>query len=313
MADVAVVAHSRKSFGGGLPELRRVLARAGVTNPLWYEVKKSRRAPKYARRAAADGAGVVFVWGGDGTVQRCVDALAGTDTAVAILPAGTANLLASNLGIPHDLAEAVQVGLHGDRRRIDTGSVNGERFAVMAGAGFDARMIADADRGMKDRLGRAAYVVTGIRNLGARRVRATIKVDGKRFFDGKIACVLAANVGEILGGVEAFPRAQPDDGRLELGVVTAGSPIQWARAFTRIALGHPERSPFAKVTRGRKFTIRLDQKMPFELDGGARPAREKLRIKVHPGSVTICVPPAVPRPGDAGDQSAGSAHSDGPE
>ena len=58
---------------------------------------------------------MVFVWGGDGTVQRCIDAVAGTDTAVAILPAGTANLLAANLGIPHDLAEAVRVGLHGDR------------------------------------------------------------------------------------------------------------------------------------------------------------------------------------------------------
>ena len=135
MADVAVVAHSRKSLGGGLPELRQLLARAGVTNPSWYEVKKSRRAPRYARKAAADGAGVVFVWGGDGTVQRCIDALARTDTAVAILPAGTANLLASNLSIPRDLPEAVQIGLHGDRRRLDTGSVNGERFAVMAGAG----------------------------------------------------------------------------------------------------------------------------------------------------------------------------------
>ena len=165
MADVAVVAHSRKSFGGGLPELRRILAAEGVTDPLWYEVKKSRRAPKYARRAAAKGADVLFVWGGDGTVQRCIDAVAGTDTAVAILPAGTANLLAENLGVPRHLAEAVQVGLHGDRRRLDTGSVNGERFMVMAGAGFDARMISDADRGTKDRLGRAAYIATGVRNL----------------------------------------------------------------------------------------------------------------------------------------------------
>jgi len=293
MAHVAVVAHSGKTFGGGLPELRRVLAREGVTEPLWYEVEKSRSAPKCARRAAAAGAGVVFVWGGDGTVQRCVDALAGTETAVAILPAGTANLLASNLGIPADVDQAVRVGLHGDRRRLDTGSVNGERFAVMAGAGFDARMIADADRGMKDRLGRAAYVVTGIRNLGQRRVKATVKVDGKRFFDGKIACVLAANVGEILGGVKAFPRAQPDDGRLEFGVVTAGTPVQWARAFSRIALGHPERSPFARVTRGKKLTIRFDRKTRFELDGGARPASRKLRIKVHPGSVTVCVPEAT--------------------
>jgi diacylglycerol kinase (ATP) len=233
----------------------------------------------------------MFVWGGDGTVQRCIDAVAGTDMAVAILPAGTANLLAANLGVPHDLAEAVQVGLHGDRRRLDTGSVNGERFTVMAGAGFDARMISDADGRMKDRLGRAAYVVTGIRNLAARRVRATVEVDGKRFFTGKVSCVLAANVGKILGGVEAFPQAQPDDGRLELGVVTARNPAQWARTFGRLALGHPERSPFAKVTQGKKFRIRFDQKVRFELDGGARPASKKMRIKVRPGSVTVCVPP----------------------
>jgi diacylglycerol kinase (ATP) len=292
MADVAVVAHSRKSFGGGLPELRRVLALEGVTDPLWFEVKKSRQAPKYARRAAAKGADVVFVWGGDGTVQRCIDAVAGTDTAVAILPAGTANLLASNLNVKPDLTEAVMVGLHGDRRRLDTGSVNGERFAVMAGAGFDARMIADADRGIKDRLGRAAYVITGIKNLRARRVKATIKVDGNRFYTGKVSCVLAANVGKILGGVEAFPQAEPDDGRLELGVVTARNPVQWARTFTELALGHAEQSPFAEVTQGKKFRIRFDRKVVFELDGGARPASKTLRISVHPKSVTVCVPPS---------------------
>ena len=294
MADIAVVAHARKSFGGGLPELRRILAREGVTDPVWYEVKKSRSAPKYARRAVAQGADVVFVWGGDGTVQRCIDAIAGTETAVAIMPAGTANLLAANLNVPHDLAEAVQVGLHGDRRRLDTGSVNGERFAVMAGAGFDARMIADADRGAKDRLGRAAYLVTGIRNLRARRVKATIQVDGKRFFRGKVSCVLTANVGQILGGVEAFPQAEPDNGRLELGVVTARNPIQWARTLGRLALGHPDRSPFAHVTQGKRFRIRFDRKVVFELDGGTRPASKTLRIRVRPNSVTVCVPPRSP-------------------
>src|SRR6202041_4193484 len=103
--------------------------------------------PSCARRAVAEGAEVLFVWGGDGTVQRCINAVAGTGTAVAILPAGAANLLAANLEVPHDLAEAVHVGLHGERRRLDTGSVNGERFTVMAGAGFDARMISDAHRG----------------------------------------------------------------------------------------------------------------------------------------------------------------------
>ena len=290
MAKVAVVAHAQKSFGGGLRELRTVLARDGVTDPLWYEVKKSRHAPEYARRAVAEGADLMFVWGGDGTVQRCIDAVAGTGVVVAILPAGTANLLATNLHVPGDLGAAVRVGLHGDRREIDTGSVNGEHFAVMAGAGFDARMIAGADRGMKDRLGRAAYLYTGARSLFARRVTATVEVDGRRFFEGRASCVLAGNVGQVLGGVEVFPAARPDDGRLELGVVTAGNPVDWARTLGRVALRGAERSPFVEMTAGKSFRIRFDRKLPYELDGGARPAARDLRIEVHPRSFTICVP-----------------------
>jgi diacylglycerol kinase (ATP) len=233
---------------------------------------------------------VMFVWGGDGTVQRCIDAVAGTSTAVAILPAGTANLLAMNLRIPDDLPEAVRIGLHGDRRRLDTGSVNGEHFTVMAGAGFDARMISEAGRGMKDRLGRAAYLYTGIRNLSTRRVKATVDVDGERFFEGRVSCVLAGNVGRVLGGIEAFPQARPDDGLLEFGVVTAKNPAEWARTFSRLALGQAERSPFVEITHGTKVKVRFDRKIPYELDGGARPARRELRIKAQPGSITICVP-----------------------
>jgi diacylglycerol kinase (ATP) len=297
MARVAVVAHAGKSFGGGLAELREVLAREGFTDPLWYEVAKSRKAPKYARRALTQGAEVIFVWGGDGMVQRCIDAVAGAGAVLAILPAGTANLLAANLQVPADLAGAVRVGLHGERRPLDTGSVNSEHFAVMAGAGFDASMIKQAGRGMKDRFGRAAYLYTGARNLGAGRVKAVIEVDGKRFFKGRVSCVLAGNVGKVLGGVEAFHGAQPDDGLLELGVVTAGNAAQWARTLGRVMLGEAERSPFVHVTRGRKFRVRFDRQLPYELDGGARPAARKLRIKVHPASVRICVP------ADAADRS----------
>jgi len=290
MPMVAVVAHAGKSFGGGLGELREVLAREGFADPLWYEVAKSRKAPKYARRALKQGAEVLFVWGGDGTVQRCIDALAGTEAVLAILPAGTANLLAANLGVPDDLTGAVRAGLHGERRVLDTGSVNGEHFAVMAGAGFDARMIKDADRGMKDRIGRAAYVYAGVRNLSARRAKAAITVDGSRFFQGRVSCVLVANVGKVLGGVEAFSGARPDDGLLELGVVTAGNPVEWARTLGRVALGQSEKSPFVEITRGKRFRIRFDRPFPYELDGGARPPVTKMRIKVHPASITVCVP-----------------------
>ncbi len=290
MSAVAVVAHARKSFGGGLGELREALAREGVGDPLWYEVKKSRHAPQYARRAAKDGADLIFVWGGDGTVQRCLDAVAGTGAAVAILPAGTANLLATNMHVPRDLTRAVRVGLHGNRRELDTGSVNGEHFAVMAGAGFDARMIAGTDRAMKDRLGRVAYLSTAARGFSARRVTATVDVDGQRFFKGRASLVLAANVGTILGGVEVFAGAKPDDGLLELGVVTASNAVGWARVLGRVALGSAERSPFVEMTRGRSIRVRFDRKVRYELDGGARPGTRDLRIDVHPRSVTICVP-----------------------
>jgi diacylglycerol kinase (ATP) len=290
VSTVAVVAHARKTFGGGLRELRDVLAREGVTDPLWYEVQKSPRAAKRARRAAAAGADVIFVWGGDGTVQRCLDAVAGTGAVVAILPAGTANLLATNLHVPGDMTGAVRAGLHGNRRELDTGSVNGEHFAVMAGAGFDARMLAGADRAMKDRLGRAAYFLTGARSLSARRVRATVDVDGRRFFEGSASSVLAANVGTVLGGVEVFPAAEPNDGLLELGVVTARNPVDWARAFGRVLLRSAERSPFIEVTRGRSFRIRFDRELPYELDGSVRGTARELRVEVHPRSVTICVP-----------------------
>jgi diacylglycerol kinase (ATP) len=289
MATVAVAAHAGKSFGGGLRELRKVLAREGATEPLWQEVKKSRHAPNRARRAAA-GAELIFVWGGDRTVQRCVDAVAGTGAAVAILPAGTANLLATNLHVPNDLTRAVRVGLRGNRRELDTRPVNGEHFAVMAGAGFDARMISSADRAMKDRMGRVAYIYTAARSVFARRVTATVEVDGHRFFEGRVSLVLVANVGTILSGVEVFTAARPDHGLMEFGVVTVRNPVDWARVFGRVALRGPARSPFVEMTRGRSFRVRFDRKLTYELDGGVRPAARDLRIDVRPRSVTICVP-----------------------
>jgi diacylglycerol kinase (ATP) len=160
----------------------------------------------------------------------------------------------------------------------------------MAGAGLDARMIAGVDRGMKERLGRAAYLYTGATSLFARGARATVEVDGRRFFEGRVSCVLAGNVGKILGGVEVFPAARPDDGLLELGVVTARNPVDWLRTMGRVAAGDAERSPFVEMTAGTSFRVRFDRDLPYELDGGARPAVRDLRIKVHPRSVTICVP-----------------------
>ncbi len=290
MSSVAVVAHRRKTLGGGLRELRAVLERHGVTDPMWFEVPKSKRAPKQVRRAIDAGADLLFVWGGDGMVQRCIDAVVGEPVAVAILPAGTANLLATNLGIPKDLEAAVELGLHGPRRTIDTGIVNGERFAVMAGVGFDALMIRDAGRGLKDRFGRLVYVATGAKHLRTPRFAAHVRIDGITWFEGKAACVLVGNVGTVFGGIEVFPHAAPDSGRLEVGVVTAKGMTQWVRALARTATGRAAQSPFVEVTTAERVRIDLDRAQPIELDGGDRAATKKVKVRIDPQSVTVCVP-----------------------
>ena len=286
---VAVIAHAGKTFGGGLPELRRVLDAEGVRDPLWCEVPKSKKAPPEVERAVAEGAELIFAWGGDGMVQRCVDVLAGTDASLAIIPAGTSNLFATNLGIKKDIEEAVQVGLRGDRRKLDVGRFNGERFAVMAGAGFDAAMIKDAS-GLKDRLGRAAYVVSGTRNLGVESFEAKIKVDGVGWYEGTASCILLGNVGDLFGGIEVFEDARPDDGLLDLGVVTAEGPVEMARTVVRTAVGTAHKSPFARVTKGRSVKVKLDRKVRYELDGGDRSKVKSFKVDVEPGVVTVCVP-----------------------
>jgi diacylglycerol kinase (ATP) len=293
LGEIAVVAHSGKTLQGGLGALRDELASAGIVDPLWFEVPKSKMAPKRVAEALQAGAELVFVWGGDGMVQRCVDAAVGSDATLAIIPAGTANLFASNLGIPKDIRAAVTLGLHGPRRKLDVGRINGEYFAVMGGAGLDALMIRDADGPLKSRLGRAAYVVSGMKNIRASRVETRVRIDGDKWFNGKASCVLVGNVGKVMGDIAAFPDAHPDDGLLEIGVVTAKGLWQWSRTLARTASGKGTSSPFVETARGRKFDVRFAHPIPYEIDGGDRKKVRRLRIKVQPAAVTVCVPEAT--------------------
>lgn len=285
-----MVAHRKKTLGGGLDELRRVITDEGVRDLLWYEVDKSRKAGKRARKARDAGADLIFVWGGDGMVQRCVDALAGSKVPVAIVPAGTANLLAGNLGVPVDLREAVEIGFRGERRRLDLGRIAGEHFAVMAGAGFDGELITGADRSQKERWGKLAYLRTGLAHTGDAPVRMRIRIDGTPWFDGEASCVLLGNVGTITGGIEAFDDARPDDGWLEVGVATAQGALQWARTLGRMAVGRTEDSPFVRVTRARRVRVDVDRPVRYELDGGARGKTRRIKGRVVAGAVTVCVP-----------------------
>jgi diacylglycerol kinase (ATP) len=286
---VAVVAHAGKTVGGGLPELRRTLDEAGVSDPIWTEVPKSKRAPAAVKQALEDGAELLIAWGGDGMVRRCVNALKDTDVPLAIVPAGTSNLFATHLGVERDIGQAVQVALHGDRRRLDVGRFDGERFAVMAGAGFDAAMIKASDD-LKDRLGRAAYVVGGASKLDSEPFEAKIKIDGTRWYEGPASCILIGNVGELFGGIEVFADARPDDGALDVGVLTSEGPVQLVRAAARTAVGSAEKSPFVRVTQARKVRVKLDRKVRYELDGGDRKKVKSFKVKIEPSAITVCVP-----------------------
>ncbi|MEZ0284219.1 MAG: diacylglycerol kinase family protein [Thermoleophilia bacterium] len=286
---VAVVAHSGKSFGGGLSELRAILERRGIDRLRWREVPKSRKAPKQVRKALDWGAELIFVWGGDGMAQRTIDAAAGSDTPLALLPAGTANLLASNLGVPQDIEAAVDIGLEGERRRLDIGRINGEAFAVMAGAGLDALMIADADGGLKDRLGRLGYIWTGLKNVRATPFDATITIEGTRWFKGTATCVLVGNVGELFGGVELFEGSRADDGLLEVGVLTATGVLETVRTVARVAVGSADDAALARTTKAASVRVKMDRKVLYEVDGGDRTKVKSLRVDVEPSAIVVCV------------------------
>lgn len=292
--NATVIAHKRKSLGGGLPELRQVLAEAGIPEPQWYEINKSSQAAQKVRKAVRRGTELLIVWGGDGTVQCCLDALlkadAGSKVTLAIVPTGTANLLASNLGIPKDVRAAVDIALKGDRRLLDVGCMNGEHFAVMAGTGFDALMIREASQKLKERFGSAAYIFSGMQNLRNQATKVRIEVDGKRWFSGLASCVLFGNVGKVLGGIKVFPEASLGSGQLEIGVVQAQSRWEWLKVLAWMATGNAERSPLVSTGHGSRFDIRLSRKLAYQIDGGARGKVERLKVRVKAQALNVCIP-----------------------
>jgi diacylglycerol kinase family enzyme len=159
----------------------------------------------------------------------------------------------------------------------------------MAGAGFDAAMIRDADD-LKDRFGRAAYVIGGTRNLDTEAFGAKIAIDGVGWYDGPATCVLLGNVGNLFGGIEVFEDSRPDDGLLEIGVVTADGRVEMLRTVTRTVAGTAHRSPFVRTTKGSAIKVKLDRKVSYELDGGERGRTKSFAVTVEPSAMTVCVP-----------------------
>jgi diacylglycerol kinase family enzyme len=160
----------------------------------------------------------------------------------------------------------------------------------MAGLGFDALVIREADREMKRKLGRTAYVWAAAKNLRVKPFEAEIEVDGKEWYEGQASLVLFGNVGEAFAGVKAFENARPDDGLLEIGVGSADGIVQWSRTLARSALSSASKSPFVHMTKGRSINVKLNRKVLYELDGGDREKKKTFRVDVQPGAVTVRVP-----------------------
>lgn len=255
----------------------------------WIETTRDDPGKGQARRAVRGGADLVIACGGDGTVRACAEALVGTDATLAVVPAGTGNLLAHNLGIPLDAADAVDVAVAGGKRRIDVGFVNGEAFTVMAGAGIDAAIMGDTDRSAKDRFGALAYVKTALAHLNDRRVGVTVAVDTGPAWTGTVATVLAANHGSLQAGVTIFPEATSSDGRLDFLAVAARGLWAWARTAFSILLrrNHP---PELERWQGRSATVTFAAPTPYELDGEERPPVKQLDFTVERKALAVCVP-----------------------
>ena len=231
---------------------------------------------------------LVVACGGDGTVRACGHSLAGTDTPLAVAPAGTGNLLALNFDLPDEPGDIAALIRDGEDRRIDTGICNGETFLIMTGAGFDARIMEETSREAKNRFGPLAYVATALQHVGDDPISVEIE-SGRSVDQLEIATVLIGNVGRLQGGADVFPDAAPTDGLLDLLAIKASTTPDWLAAAVD-TLTKKDRSEQLLRRRINTAAVRFGRDTPYQIDGEERPATRRLDVAVQPSSLTIRIP-----------------------
>ncbi|WP_285682512.1 diacylglycerol kinase family protein [Actinoplanes sp. NBRC 103695] len=273
--------------------LRRIitsgLEEAGWPEPRFLETTPEDAGRGQAEEAMADGAELIFACGGDGTVMAVVTALAGTDVAMAVLPAGTGNLLAANLGLAGDAATGVQVAIEGGRKRIDVGLVEDQCFAVMAGMGFDAEMLDATSETAKKRIGSLAYVGGGLKKLLDKPMRVRIVIDGGPPMPRHPRTVIVGNVGRLQGGVRLLEEATPDDGKLDVAILSPNNLWHWL-ALGLGVLVRRKRVPRMETYRAERVEIQSNRAQPRQLDGDLIEPGKSMRIQIKPKALLLCVP-----------------------
>ena len=291
----AVVVNPAKSGG---PELKGAIDRLcetqGWAEPLWLETTVEDPGAGQAREALEAGVDVVIAAGGDGTVRCVAEVLVGTGTPMGLVPLGTGNLLARNLGVDiTDPVAACYDVLNGSEKAIDVVKARLNRsddeqvFLVMAGLGYDAAIMADTVDVLKDRMGWLAYVEAGIRKLPGKPVKATISVDGGVPVRHKIRSVMIGNCGRIMGGVEIFPDAKVDDAVLDLLVLAPRGRLGWLGVVAGIFGRNKRETESVEYFQGKSAEITLEREQEFQLDGDHLGTGTHLVVTVEPEALKI--------------------------
>ncbi len=323
---VAFVANPSKPDVAALrAAVRRAAAEQYLPEPLWLETTVEDPGVGQAREAVARGADLVVAVGGDGTVRAVAEALAGTDVPMGLMPLGTGNLLARNLDVPlNDPLAAMQLALDGQDKRIDVGWLRVLRwerdiddevaeaaddapddsdeprdhiFLVIAGLGFDAAMVADADDDLKARMGWIAYFVAGVRHLHGRRLKVRLRLDERPAQQVRVRSLLFGNCGRLPGGITLLPDAVIDDGILDIAAIdTRGGIAGWAQLFGEVVLQGvgvrndlPNKIGRIDHARAREVRAVVAGGEHVQVDGDIVGRAREVTARVDPGALVVRV------------------------
>jgi len=292
-------ASANGSTGRRWPELARRAAAAGLEGATRFSERQGHLA-ELAREAALDGAELLVVVGGDGSVNEVANGLAGLgrQPEVAVVPRGTGWDFSRTFGIPRRIDDAVQVALEGDVRTIDLGRVSYRAwdgsdatasFANVASAGMSGAIAKRANETSKALGGKASYLwATFAVFSGWAATEIEVAVDGERRA-GPMFDVVVANGRFFGGGLEICPEAEPDDGLfdvLTIGDVTKRDLVQtMPRMYRGTHLPHPK----AELLRGSSVTVTSETPLPIELDG-EQPGTTPVTFEVAAGALRLRVP-----------------------
>lgn len=272
------------------------LRERGWQQPLLLPTTPTDPGHAMTREAIARGAELVLVAGGDGTVRVVSSELVSSGVRLGLVPAGTANLLARNLGIPHDDEAAVTIALTGRPTPMDVVRVcvdgeppgdHPEHFAVMGGMGIDAKVMSDTSAQLKRTVKSMAYGVAVAQNLNHQPAPARVWVDDELVSTRPASLILLGNVGEIQAGLQLFPGASAVDGSVDVLITGPRGVAGWIRWGLAVATRQRWQSVVAD---GRRVRVQADVPMPYQLDGDTLGQTCDFEAEVIPGAVQVMLP-----------------------